>query len=335
MATRNGVPFITEQLASIERQTRLPDQLVICDDRSTDSTLEVAHAFASQAPFPVEVHRNTHSLGFADNFITAAGLCTGDLIAFCDQDDVWSEVKLERCASLFGPKTKLVVHAAELVDEQLHALGGDYPRIKRTQRRPPGRHDPWFFTPGLSQVFSAELLSFAKWAERPSSQDLDGHQMDHDEWITFHAAACGETVFLAERLARYRQHEAQTTFGTRSRGGLIERVRTSLRNDEGTYEARGKLLQEYSNYWRSRTEREEVDDVRARAADMADAYRRAAALQFGRARLYTDALSRRQRFRQLATLLGRRSYGSRTDGGLGRRALAKDMGVALFGSSRA
>ena len=89
MATFNGDTYLSPQLQSLARQTLLPHELVVCDDGSTDRTLEIVRAFAADAPFPVRVHRNDEHLGFADNFLKAAVLCGGELIAFCDQDDVW------------------------------------------------------------------------------------------------------------------------------------------------------------------------------------------------------------------------------------------------------
>jgi GT2 family glycosyltransferase len=35
MCTYNGALYLREQLESIAGQTRLPDELVVCDDRST------------------------------------------------------------------------------------------------------------------------------------------------------------------------------------------------------------------------------------------------------------------------------------------------------------
>ena len=51
MATYNGAKYLQEQLDSFLHQTRLPDELVVCDDGSTDATLEILKAFRQQAPF--------------------------------------------------------------------------------------------------------------------------------------------------------------------------------------------------------------------------------------------------------------------------------------------
>ena len=89
MATYNGGRFLREQLDSLNQQTVLPRELVVCDDRSTDNTVRILEEFASQAAFPVKVVVNENRLGFGDNFMKAASLCSGDLISFCDQDDIW------------------------------------------------------------------------------------------------------------------------------------------------------------------------------------------------------------------------------------------------------
>ena len=93
MCTYNGDKYLWEQLQSIASQTRFPHELVICDDRFTDSTTDIIRDFTGSAPFPVRLHINPANLGAAAkgitrNFEQASRLCTGDLIAFCDQDDV-------------------------------------------------------------------------------------------------------------------------------------------------------------------------------------------------------------------------------------------------------
>jgi hypothetical protein len=94
MTTFNGSEFVLEQLRSFANQQRPPDELVVCDDGSTDDTVAIIEEFGRQSRFPVHVHLNPQRLGFTGNFSRAASLCSGDLVSFSDQDDYWLPNKL-------------------------------------------------------------------------------------------------------------------------------------------------------------------------------------------------------------------------------------------------
>src|SRR5689334_15342031 len=94
MCTYNGAQFLNEQLASIVAQTRLPDELVICDDCSTDKTRALLTTFAATSPIKIKLKINQVRLGSTKNFEQAIGLCESDIIALCDQDDIWLPDKL-------------------------------------------------------------------------------------------------------------------------------------------------------------------------------------------------------------------------------------------------
>ena|SRR2546421_3140447 len=89
MCTYNGARHVREQLESFAAQTRLPaDELVICDDCSTDQTINILPDFGAGASFPVHIQVNKFNLGSTKNFEQAISFCHGDLIALSDQDDV-------------------------------------------------------------------------------------------------------------------------------------------------------------------------------------------------------------------------------------------------------
>src|SRR6266436_7212118 len=94
MCTYNGARFLPRQLESIATQTRLPDELVVCDDGSSDESVAIVRWFANSAPFTVRLEINERNLGSTKNFGKAIGLCEGDIIALADQDDVWKPLKL-------------------------------------------------------------------------------------------------------------------------------------------------------------------------------------------------------------------------------------------------
>ena len=125
MAVYNGERFIQEQLNSLLRQTRLPDELVVSDNSSTDGTLEIVYKFAVRAPFSVRIFVNERNLGVSKNFERAIRECTGDIIFLSDSDDVWYADKIKRMESEFteAPGAGLVICDAELVARDLAPLG--------------------------------------------------------------------------------------------------------------------------------------------------------------------------------------------------------------------
>src|SRR4051794_28588047 len=96
MCTYNGSTYLHEQLASIAQQSRLPDELVLCDDASTDATVSILAEFAQRASFPVNILVNEHNVGSTRSFERAISQCSGQGIALADQDDVWHREKLAR-----------------------------------------------------------------------------------------------------------------------------------------------------------------------------------------------------------------------------------------------
>ena len=121
LCTYNGQQFLRQQLQSIQQQSRLPDELIVCDDGSSDQTVRIARDFAASASFPVRISENDHNLGFVANFEQAILLCGGDLITLCDQDDIWYPNRLERTEQEFTahPEVGLVFSDGDLIDEFL------------------------------------------------------------------------------------------------------------------------------------------------------------------------------------------------------------------------
>ena len=219
MATFNGEAFIEAQLDSILRQTRLPDEIVISDDGSTDNTLAIVKRVKAQAPTSVswQVVTTQSPLGPADNFHKAATLATGDLLALADQDDWWVPGKLRTLENVLLGKDALLVHSdAELVDEQGNLLGmsvTDSLRMTRAERRGliAGR--------GLRQLVRRNLVTGHTVLMRRGVVELAGSIPAgwlHDEWWALVASAHGRVVLCPHILGHYRQHAINQVGATRS-----------------------------------------------------------------------------------------------------------------------
>jgi glycosyltransferase involved in cell wall biosynthesis len=124
MATYNGEKYLLEQLESFLIQEIKPDELVVCDDGSTDKTLEILNNFSEKAPFDVKIYKNKNNLGYSKNFEKAILLCSGDLIFLSDQDDVWFKNKVKEVLNVVKlyPNKKIFMHDALITDKKLNPI---------------------------------------------------------------------------------------------------------------------------------------------------------------------------------------------------------------------
>jgi len=221
VATFNGASFLRAQLESILEQSRLPDQVVITDDGSTDNTLEVVASLRKSAPPSVEwtvVENSGESRGPAGNFEFGVGLATGDFIALADQDDWWFPKKLAVLESLLtaSPELLLVHSDAELVDQEGNLLGMtvlDSLRITSAERRNLVRGG------GLAALVRRNLVTGHTVMMRKTLPELAGPIPPgwlHDEWWALVAAARGQLRLHPRTLGHYRQHPVNQVGATRS-----------------------------------------------------------------------------------------------------------------------
>ncbi|MBC8032314.1 MAG: glycosyltransferase family 2 protein [Pyrinomonadaceae bacterium] len=260
MCTYNGARHLSEQLDSISTQSRLPDELVICDDASTDDTRAILTDFAASAPFPVHLHFNERNLGSTKNFECAIRQCTGDMIALCDQDDVWLPEKLSALETKFAsvPSVGLIFSDAEVIDESARSAGytlweklsirNAELRSLRSQRAVDALLQGSTVT-GATMAFRGRFKELVL----PIPNDLP---VIHDAWIALLVAAVSQVFPFATPLIRYRQHSAQQV-GAKERveaeAGVIEAMQRKTSYTEMIQvgaEARQRLA-DYSGVYES------------------------------------------------------------------------------------
>jgi glycosyltransferase involved in cell wall biosynthesis len=213
MCTYNGADFLPAQLASIAAQSVPANEIVVCDDGLTDETRTLLEEFAQRSPIPVALHFSQQRLGTVKNFEQAIGLCTGDVIALSDQDDVWRDDKLALIADAFSraPTAGLVFSDAEIVDENLNPLGrrmwdevgfnAHRRKLIRQGRAIEVLIHGWTVT-GATMAFRSDYVKLAL----PIPTAI---QMIHDGWIALTIGAVADVVLIEQPLIKYRQHERQ------------------------------------------------------------------------------------------------------------------------------
>ncbi len=104
MATYNGAKYIEEQLQSVIDQTYPVDEVIICDDRSSDETKAVVESYIEKNGLTDKIHFevNEKNLGYASNFMKALRKTDGDYIFFCDQDDIWVPDRIEKMVAVLN-----------------------------------------------------------------------------------------------------------------------------------------------------------------------------------------------------------------------------------------
>jgi glycosyltransferase involved in cell wall biosynthesis len=214
MTTCNGARYLREQLDSIFAQQRLPDELIVCDDRSTDATPQMLSEYAARSPFAMTVVINDQRLGSTKNFEQAIRLCTGDLIALSDQDDVWYPQKLQVIELRFEVDTNLgfVFSNGDLINENGEKLHGD---MWRKAMFTPQRQKMMSCHQAYDLLLSLPFITGATMAFRSKFKSLilpisDGiPTFVHDRWIALLIAAVDRVGMIERKLVAYRLHPQQ------------------------------------------------------------------------------------------------------------------------------
>ncbi|MBL0395028.1 glycosyltransferase [Ramlibacter monticola] len=199
MATYNGAKYLPDQLESFANQRVLPQELVVCDDRSTDNTMSVLQSFRRHAPFDVRIIPNERRLGYSANFEKALNSCSGEIIFISDQDDVWLPKKT---ASVLGAlaqcKAMVVLNDQEITDANLTRTG----RTIMGNTRTLGFKETWI-SAGCCTAVRREFLELLN--------PFPNHLLAYDAWIHKVAVELGTRQVVPEVHQLYRRHSSNTS----------------------------------------------------------------------------------------------------------------------------
>jgi glycosyltransferase involved in cell wall biosynthesis len=328
MTTFNGRVYVERQVESLLSQRRLPDEVVVGDDGSTDGTFEYLKSVARTSSVPFRVRRNPDRMGWRANFMAVAERCTGDLIAFCDQDDVWYPEKLSRMEdTLRDPDIQLAYHNARLIDDEDAVIGTLFGDSDGTVTRHQGlTADLWASVLGFSMVFRRDVLRYSGYWEDSIDKLDQGERAAHDQWVQFVAAVLGDVVYVNEPLVGYRLH------GSNSMG--YRRTAMTFREMVEVYRWSGPKVLDRAATTTNRIallERmlEDHDEDRPNLHAALEAYRAHLELTQRRLDLY-NARWILTRLRRLLVLWREGAYNSPTLP-LSRKEAVRDLTVALLG----
>lgn len=195
MAAYNGERYIEEQIDSILKNFNENDELIISDDGSSDKTREIIKNYVGKDK-RISFLEGPHK-GVISNFENALKQAKGEILFLCDQDDIWSDNKIDKVLSVMDEYVTLVMHDAVVfqADKVL------YPSFMAHRGSKPGWIHNIFKNSyiGCCIAFKRELLEFVL----PFPKNI----CMHDQWIGLVSEMCGKNIFIPDKLISYRRHE--------------------------------------------------------------------------------------------------------------------------------
>ncbi|HET6724738.1 MAG TPA: glycosyltransferase family 2 protein [Gammaproteobacteria bacterium] len=211
--------FIIQTLESLERQTVLPDEIVVVDDGSTDNTADLVRTFASRSHLPVSlVSQENRGIAGARN--TGVAHCSSTFIALLDGDDVFYPQFLERarCALVDHPELILCFSDRDVVTGEGEFIRRDLdePRFRemKTSTFVDGvsvlTESPFFsLLPG--NVIPIGNLMFRKTAFEKAGGFDDELRAVEDKPFLMRLTKWGLFGFIDQPLGTWRRHTANTS----------------------------------------------------------------------------------------------------------------------------
>lgn len=111
LCSYNGQKYIKEQIECLIEQTYSNIEIVVCDDASSDRTVEIITSFALKDS-RIRLFCESENVGYNKNFERACAQAKGEYIAISDQDDIWDLQKIEKLMKLWIDKDVILVHSA-------------------------------------------------------------------------------------------------------------------------------------------------------------------------------------------------------------------------------
>lgn len=251
LCTLNGEKFLRTQLSSLVDQTLPPDEVIVCDEGSSDRTLLILEQFKDR--LPLQIHQNPTRLGTYQNFQKALTLCTGDYIFPADQDDFWDPQKIERIATYFNhhEDAEVVFTDAVLVDEFGQISDK---RLWSTFRFREEQQRDWKLGKSVDTLLDGNRVTGCTMGLRkrfldrvtPFPTNLPSYFL-HDAWIGLAAALENKIDFIPATYVQYRLHSEQQV-GVKGNQGtpptLWERVQRPHEDKVGPYRKKLEFLVE-------------------------------------------------------------------------------------------
>lgn len=225
LATYNGAENLQEQLDSYCTQTHVPALILISDDGSIDSTLEIVEKFSRTNPQLYVKILKGPGRGAARNFLYLLGHVPDaiDMIALSDQDDVWLPEKLMRGAAALSKQDGVALYCSRTLE--WHAKQ-NRKRPSRLLVRPPSFCHAIVqnIAGGNTMILNRKAIDLVQAASLETKKIVM-----HDWWIyQIITGAEGRVIYDQEPMMLYRQHAGNLIGANRGMLSKAKRLRLMM-----------------------------------------------------------------------------------------------------------
>lgn len=209
MSTYNGQKYLQEQINSLLSQQGVDVEIIIRDDGSKDNTPSLLDVYAQQdSRITVLKEQN---VGVTASFNKLAQYANKNIIAdyyaFCDQDDVWEQVKLlvsvDALSQYASSSPNMYFSNLRMVDENLNPIREMYQPGE--VKIGPKKALVQVFTYGCTCVFNRKALELFC--------SVTPQLLCHDHWIFELCTYYGNVFYDEKSHILYRQHGGNVTGG--------------------------------------------------------------------------------------------------------------------------
>lgn len=244
VATYNGEKFIEKQLNSIREQNLSVDEVVICDDCSTDKTYEICENFIEKNSLKNwRLYKNETNVGYCLNFYGAIEKCLGDIIFLADQDDEWYPEKTEKMMACMGENPHISV-----LSSRYDVIDGESNIIENSGVTYLGERydDSIEYISAESQIGCSYIRGFSicfRKSLKPLIKPIDLKSLlSHDWLICMLGALTGKTAILNTILTSYRYHGDNVTLMSSDKKKSERKLEKRIRGVEESVNGHNYLI---------------------------------------------------------------------------------------------
>lgn len=227
LATYNGARYIREQLDSVLANGREDLTVEVCDDGSTDGTLDIVREYEKKYDF-IHLYENGKNLGFAKNFLAGVKRSRSPYVMLCDQDDIWDSDKISRTLEAMkkleekrgnsGESPLLVFTDARNYDSE---TGEELGTFHQSSHLATAKTDPAHLFMENKCIGCTVMVNAAV---RSYLETVPDEVRVHDWWLALICSHFGEISYLAETTLQYRQHRGNMIGGSSFSAYIKNRV---------------------------------------------------------------------------------------------------------------